>query len=53
MATIFIDLYPNVMVSSTSAKNLTVANAAAGDYSLKIMSIVAIMLFPIVLVYQG
>jgi cytochrome d ubiquinol oxidase subunit II len=54
VATICIDLYPNVMVSSTSSKNnLTVANAAAGDYSLKIMSIVAIVLFPIVLVYQG
>ena len=49
VATIFIDLYPNVMVSSTSSRNnLTVANAAAGAYSLKIMSIVAI-----VLVYQG
>ena len=54
VATIFIDLYPNVMVSSTSSEyNLTVANAASGDYSLKIMSIVAIVLFPIVLVYQG
>jgi cytochrome d ubiquinol oxidase subunit II len=54
VATIFIDLYPNVMISSTSsANNLTVANAAAGAYSLKIMSIVAIVLFPIVLVYQG
>ena len=54
MATIFIDLYPNVMVSSTSSKNnLTIENAASGAYALKIMTIVAVVLFPIVLVYQG
>ena len=54
VATIFIDLYPNVMVSSTSSKNnLTIENAASGAYALKIMTIVAVVLFPIVLVYQG
>ncbi len=42
---IFIDLYPRVMVSSTSASNsLTVQNAAAGAYSLKVMTVVAIAL---------
>ena len=54
VVTIFVDLYPNVMVSSTSPENnLTVANASSSPYSLKIMSIVAIVLFPVVLVYQG
>ena len=54
MATIFIDLYPNVMVSSTSSNNnLTIENAAAGTYSLKVMTIVAVVLFPVVLLYQG
>jgi cytochrome d ubiquinol oxidase subunit II len=51
---IFISLYPNVMVSSTnSAYNLTVNNAAAGHYSLVVMTIVAGVLLPLVLLYQG
>jgi cytochrome bd ubiquinol oxidase subunit II len=51
---IFIALYPNVMVSSTShAYNLTVNNAAAGHYGLVVMTVVAVLFFPIVLLYQG
>jgi cytochrome bd ubiquinol oxidase subunit II len=51
--TIFADLYPNVMVSSTnSAYNLTVHNTASGAYSLKIMTVVVIILLPVVLAYQ-
>jgi cytochrome bd ubiquinol oxidase subunit II len=51
---IFIGLYPNVMASSTnSAFNLTVNNAAAGHYSLVVMTVVAVVFFPIVLLYQG
>jgi cytochrome d ubiquinol oxidase subunit II len=51
---IFIALYPNVMVSSTnSAYNLTVNNAAAGHYGLVVMTVVAVIFFPIVLLYQG
>jgi cytochrome d ubiquinol oxidase subunit II len=51
---IFISLYPNVMVSSTnSAFNLTVNNAAAGHYSLVVMTAVAGLLVPLVLLYQG
>jgi cytochrome bd ubiquinol oxidase subunit II len=51
---IFIALYPNVMVSSTnSAYNLTVNNVASGHYSLVVMTVVAVILFPIVLLYQG
>jgi cytochrome bd ubiquinol oxidase subunit II len=50
----FASLYPNVMVSSTNAAyNLTVENTASGDYALKIMTIVAVIMFPIVLLYQG
>src|SRR5215475_5748867 len=38
---IFADLYPNVMVSSTNpAYNLTVDNTASGGYSLKVMTVV-------------
>jgi cytochrome d ubiquinol oxidase subunit II len=52
--TIFIDLYPRVMVSSTSAANsLTVQNAASSPYALKVMTVVAILFFPLVLLYQG
>jgi cytochrome d ubiquinol oxidase subunit II len=50
---IFVGLYPNVMVSSTSAaNNLTVHNTASGAYSLKVMTVVAIVLLPFVLAYQ-
>jgi cytochrome d ubiquinol oxidase subunit II len=51
---IFIALYPNVMISSTNhAFNLTVNNSAAGHYSLVVMTVVALVLMPIVLLYQG
>ena len=51
---IFTGLYPNVMVSSTSAaNNLTAANTASPAYPLKIMSVVAIVLLPVVLIYQA
>ncbi len=54
VGSIFINLYPNVMVSSTnSAYNLTVANSASGHYALAVMSIVTVIFFPIVLLYQG
>lgn len=48
----FIALFPNVMISSTDiANNLTVYNAASGEYSLKLMTIVAFTMVPIVLGY--
>jgi cytochrome bd ubiquinol oxidase subunit II len=51
---LFISLYPNVMVSSTNpAYNLTVSNAAAGHYGLVVMTVVGVLFFPIVLLYQG
>src|SRR5580700_506625 len=50
---IFTDLYPNVMVSTTSkAYNLTVQNTASNPYSLKVMTVVVIILLPAVLAYQ-
>src|SRR6266487_4624281 len=50
---IFTDLYPNVMVSSTNpAYNLTVRNTASGGYSLKVMTVVVVILLPVVLAYQ-
>jgi cytochrome d ubiquinol oxidase subunit II len=54
VASIFIDLYPNVMVSSTDpANNLTVAGSASSSYALKVMTIVAVIFFPLVLLYQA
>jgi cytochrome bd ubiquinol oxidase subunit II len=51
--TIFADLYPNVMVSSTNpAYNLTVDNTASGNYSLTVMTVVVILVLPVVLAYQ-
>jgi len=50
---IFVDLYPNVMVSSTSkAYNLTVHNTASNPYSLKAMTVVVLIFLPLVLAYQ-
>ncbi len=54
IVTIFVDLYPRVMVSSTNpAYSLTVHNSASPPYSLKVMTVVALVLLPIVLAYQG
>jgi cytochrome bd ubiquinol oxidase subunit II len=51
---IFVDLYPRVMVSSTSAAySLTVHNTASGHYSLVAMTVVAVVLLPFVLAYQA
>ena len=51
---IFVGLYPNVMVSSTNAAyNLTVHNTASNAYSLKIMTVVAVVMLPFVLAYQA
>ena len=54
VGSLFIEMYPNVMVSSTNAAySLTVHNAASGGYALKVMTIVAVVFLPLVLLYQG
>jgi len=51
---LFLHLYPNVMPSSTDpAFNLTITNAASTDYTLTIMTVVAVIFTPLVLLYQG
>ena len=51
---LFSHLYPNVMPSSTNAAyNLTVSNASSTDYTLTIMTVVAVIFTPLVLLYQG
>jgi cytochrome d ubiquinol oxidase subunit II len=54
VVTFFSGLYPRVMISSLNpAWSLTVVNAASGPYTLRIMTIVALIFVPIVLLYQG
>jgi cytochrome bd ubiquinol oxidase subunit II len=54
VVTIFMTLHPRVMVSSLNpAWSLTIQNTASGPYTLQIMSIVALIFVPIVLLYQG
>jgi len=52
--TIFTLLYPRVMVSSLNPEwSLTIQNAASSPYTLKLMTIIALIFLPIVLIYQG
>lgn len=52
--TVFMDLFPRVMVSSLNAAwSLTIYNTASNPYSLKVMTIVALTVVPFVLLYQG
>ena len=52
--TIFMGLFPRVMISSLNeAWNLTIYNASATPYTLKVMTIVAAIFVPLVLIYQG
>jgi cytochrome bd ubiquinol oxidase subunit II len=54
VATIFTSLYPRVMVSSTDfANSLTVDSASSAHYALAVMSVVAAIFLPLVLLYQG
>ena len=54
VATLFVSLYPRVMVSSLNPDwSLTIYNASSTPYTLKVMSIVAAIFVPIVLAYQA
>jgi cytochrome d ubiquinol oxidase subunit II len=53
-STIFMILYPRVLVSSINPiYSLTIMNSASGSYTLRIMSIIALIFVPIVIAYQG
>lgn len=52
--TIFIILFPRVMVSSLDpAYSLTIYNASSSPYTLRVMTIIALTLVPIVVGYQA
>jgi cytochrome d ubiquinol oxidase subunit II len=54
VATLFTSLYPRVMVSSPDfANSLTVSGASSAHYTLKVMTVVAAIVAPVVLLYQG
>jgi cytochrome d ubiquinol oxidase subunit II len=54
VATLFTSLYPRVMVSSPSFGNsLTVSSASSAHYTLAVLSVVALIITPVVLLYQG
>jgi cytochrome d ubiquinol oxidase subunit II len=52
--TLFMILFPRVMVSSLNPDwSLTIYTASSSDYTLRVMTIVAVIFVPIVLIYQG
>jgi len=52
--TFFSMTFPNVMLSTTNpAYSLTIYNASSSQYTLTVMSIMALIFVPIVLAYQG
>ena len=54
VATVFTGLYPRVLVSHPDfANSLTISGAAAGHYALSVITVVAAICVPIVLLYQG
>ena len=51
---VFATMFPNVLISTLNPLwSLTVYNACSSPYTLKIMTIVAVTLVPVVLLYQG
>jgi cytochrome d ubiquinol oxidase subunit II len=54
LITFFLMLFPDVMISTIDpAYSLTIYNSASSPYTLRIMTIVALIFVPIVLLYQG
>jgi cytochrome d ubiquinol oxidase subunit II len=54
VATLFTSLYPRVMVSRPDfANSLTVQNSSSAHYTLAVMTVVAAICVPLVLLYQG
>jgi cytochrome d ubiquinol oxidase subunit II len=54
VATQFMTLYPRVLVSSLKPEwSLTISTTASSPYTLQVMTIIALIFVPVVLVYQG
>jgi cytochrome bd ubiquinol oxidase subunit II len=53
-AALFVDLFPHTMVSSISPRfDMTLDASSSSHYTLVVMSVVAAILVPLVLLYQG
>jgi cytochrome d ubiquinol oxidase subunit II len=51
---VFSGLFPRLMISTLDTANtLTIYNASASPYTLKVITIVAAIFLPVILVYQG
>ena len=54
VVTLFTSLYPRVIVSDPNFGNsLSVSGASSAHYTLAVMSVVALILVPVILLYQG
>jgi cytochrome d ubiquinol oxidase subunit II len=54
VATLFTSLYPRVMVSNPNfANSLTVENASSAHYTLVVLTVIALIVLPIVILYQS
>ncbi|MFP5526908.1 cytochrome d ubiquinol oxidase subunit II [Peptococcus simiae] len=52
--TVFVGLFPNIMISTLNPEwSLNIYNASSSQYTLKLMTIVAVCLVPVVLAYQA
>ncbi len=53
-ASLFVDLFPHTMISSTDAAfSMTLAESASSQYTLTVMTVIAGLLVPIVIAYQA
>ena len=54
MVTIFMTLYPRVLVSRLNPDwSLTIYNTSSSPYTLQVMTIIALIFMPVVLIYEG
>lgn len=54
LTTFFTFLFPRVMISTINPDfSLTIYNASSSEYTLRVMSIIALIFVPVVLIYQG
>jgi len=54
LITMFMIMFPRVMISTLNPNwSLTIYNASSSPYTLRVMTIVAVIFVPIVLIYQG
>jgi len=54
VATHFMELFPRVLISNLKPEwSLTIQNSSSSPYTLQVMTIIALIFVPIVLIYQG